>query len=116
MVNDTILILADRLTYLSRLNTFCKRGDESVPRSRVFQRYATKCGNERVPTLNPASFGKLVRIIFPGIQTRRLGMRGESKYNYVDLVMREDFPEEEPVDATFFNIAHAAENQPVSQR
>jgi regulatory factor X, other len=38
-----------------------------------------------VPTLNPASFGKLVRIIFPNVQTRRLGMRGESKYHYVDL-------------------------------
>ena len=51
----------------------------------MFSHYATKCGTERVPPLNPASFGKLVRIIFPGIQTRRLGMRGESKYHYVDL-------------------------------
>ena len=38
-----------------------------------------------MPTLNPASFGKLVRIIFPNVQTRRLGVRGESKYHYVDL-------------------------------
>lgn len=37
--------------------------------------------------LNPASFGKLVRVIFPGIQTRRLGVRGESKYHYVDLCL-----------------------------
>lgn len=43
--------------------------------------------------LNPASFGKLVRIIFPGIQTRRLGMRGESKYHYVDLTLIDDSPE-----------------------
>ena len=43
--------------------------------------------------LNPASFGKLVRIIFPGIQTRRLGMRGESKYHYVDLTLIDDPPE-----------------------
>ena len=43
--------------------------------------------------LNPASFGKLVRIIFPGIQTRRLGMRGESKYHYVDLSIIDDAPE-----------------------
>ena len=40
--------------------------------------------------LNPASFGKLVRIIFPGIQTRRLGIRGESKYHYVDLTLIDD--------------------------
>ena len=40
--------------------------------------------------MNPASFGKLVRIIFPGIQTRRLGVRGESKYHYVNLTLIED--------------------------
>jgi len=40
--------------------------------------------------LNPASFGKLVRVIFPGIQTRRLGVRGESKYHYVDLALEEE--------------------------
>ena len=43
----------------------------------------------RVPTLNPASFGKLVRIIFPNVQTRRLGVRGESKYHYVDLSLND---------------------------
>ena len=43
--------------------------------------------------LNPASFGKLVRIIFPGIQTRRLGIRGESKYHYVDLTLIDGAPE-----------------------
>lgn len=40
--------------------------------------------------MNPASFGKLVRVIFPGIQTRRLGVRGESKYHYVDLALVDD--------------------------
>ncbi len=40
--------------------------------------------------LNPASFGKLVRVIFPGLQTRRLGVRGESKYHYVDLALVDD--------------------------
>ena len=68
----------------------CKKSTSSVPRNRVFSHYATRCGTERVPPLNPASFGKLVRIIFPGIQTRRLGMRGESKYHYVDLSLIED--------------------------
>jgi regulatory factor X len=31
-----------------------------------------------------------VRVIFPGIQTRRLGVRGESKYHYVDLALGEE--------------------------
>ncbi|KAL8791389.1 MAG: hypothetical protein Q9213_000005 [Squamulea squamosa] len=72
------------------LDTVCKKSSNSVPRNRVFSHYATRCGTERVPPLNPASFGKLVRIIFPGIQTRRLGMRGESKYHYVDLSLVDD--------------------------
>ena len=79
-----------RLTLQCRLNSLCRRGNSSVTRNRVYSHYATRCGNERVSPLNPASFGKLVRIIFPGIQTRRLGMRGESKYHYVDLTLIED--------------------------
>ncbi|ERF74778.1 hypothetical protein EPUS_04947 [Endocarpon pusillum Z07020] len=67
------------------LQESCQRSSSSVRRDRVFQRYTARCGDERVPTLNPASFGKLVRIIFPNVQTRRLGVRGESKYHYVDL-------------------------------
>jgi regulatory factor X, other len=70
---------------ISRLQESCQRSNNSVRRDRVFQRYTERCGDERVPTLNPASFGKLVRIIFPNVQTRRLGVRGESKYHYVDL-------------------------------
>ncbi|MCJ1476896.1 hypothetical protein MMC13_005565 [Lambiella insularis] len=68
------------------LSKHCLRSKTgSVPRNRVFSSYADGCSTERVPPLNPASFGKLVRIIFPGIQTRRLGIRGESKYHYVEL-------------------------------
>ncbi|ETN40390.1 uncharacterized protein HMPREF1541_04667 [Cyphellophora europaea CBS 101466] len=67
------------------LRESCVRSSSSVRRDRVFARYTERCGGERVPTLNPASFGKLVRIIFPNVQTRRLGVRGESKYHYVDL-------------------------------
>jgi regulatory factor X len=75
---------------LSRLRAVCKPAKTSVPRNRVYSQYATRCGTERVVPLNPASFGKLVRVIFPGIQTRRLGVRGESKYHYVDLALEEE--------------------------
>lgn len=61
-----------------------------MPRNRVYSQYAIRCGTERVVPLNPASFGKLVRVIFPGIQTRRLGVRGESKYHYVDLALDDE--------------------------
>ncbi|OAX78111.1 hypothetical protein ACJ72_07584 [Emergomyces africanus] len=70
----------------------CQKNSGSVRRDRVYCCYAEKCGTERVSVLNPASFGKLVRIIFPNVQTRRLGVRGESKYHYVDLSIREPDP------------------------
>ena len=31
-----------------------------------------------------------MRVIYPGIQTRRLGVRGESKYHYVDLALEDE--------------------------
>jgi regulatory factor X len=73
-----------------RLKSVCTTAKTSVPRNRVYSKYAERCGTERVIPLNPASFGKLVRVIFPGIQTRRLGVRGESKYHYVDLALMND--------------------------
>ncbi|KAF2176271.1 hypothetical protein K469DRAFT_607759 [Zopfia rhizophila CBS 207.26] len=72
------------------LKSVCRTAKTSVPRNRVYSKYADRCGTERVIPLNPASFGKLVRVIFPGIQTRRLGVRGESKYHYVDLALIND--------------------------
>lgn len=77
----------------SRLKSVCRTAKTSVPRNRVYSKYAERCGTERVIPLNPASFGKLVRVIFPGIQTRRLGVRGESKYHYVDLALINDSEE-----------------------
>ncbi|KAI4290450.1 MAG: hypothetical protein L6R35_000272 [Caloplaca aegaea] len=82
------------------LSSSCRKGNNSVPRTRVFAHYATRCGTERVPPLNCASFGKLVRIIFPGLSTRRLGIRGESKYHYVDLTLLDDHPEADATTST----------------
>jgi regulatory factor X len=56
-----------------------------VPRNRVYARYVGICANERIKPLNPASFGKLVRLMFPEIKTRRLGVRGQSKYHYCGI-------------------------------
>ena len=35
--------------------------------------------------VNAASFGKLVRSVFTGLKTRRLGTRGNSKYHYYGI-------------------------------
>lgn len=74
------------------INQTCTKGKGSVPRGRVYSNYAFRCGNERIQVLNPASFGKLVRVLFPGLKTRRLGVRGESKYHYVNFTLLEEQP------------------------
>lgn len=79
-----------------RLKENCRKSSGSVRRDKVYCCYADKCGTERVSVLNPASFGKLVRIIFPNVQTRRLGVRGESKYHYVDLSVIEEKQQPQP--------------------
>ncbi|KAL4728442.1 hypothetical protein ACLX1H_005187 [Fusarium chlamydosporum] len=72
------------------IDSVCAKGKGSVPRGRVYANYASRCATERITVLNPASFGKLVRVLFPGLKTRRLGVRGESKYHYVNFTLKED--------------------------
>ena len=35
--------------------------------------------------MNAASFGKLIRSVFLGLRTRRIGTRGNSKYHYYGI-------------------------------
>lgn len=80
------------LTRQHRINEACYSGVGSVPRGSVYGIYCLYClmaGN--IQPLNPASFGKLVRVIFPGLTTRRLGVRGESKYHYVNFCLRDQW-------------------------
>ncbi|KAL7664782.1 RFX-type winged-helix domain-containing protein [[Candida] zeylanoides] len=56
-----------------------------VPRNRIYARYVQICADNSLMPLSPASFGKLVRILFPNLTTRRLGMRGQSKYHYCGI-------------------------------
>lgn len=56
-----------------------------VPRNRIYARYVQICADNSLTPLSPASFGKLVRVLFPTLTTRRLGMRGQSKYHYCGI-------------------------------
>lgn len=40
-------------------------------------------------TMDSATFGKIVRIVHPNITTRRLGRRGNSKYHYQGIKVRD---------------------------
>ncbi|XP_078514160.1 DNA-binding protein RFX8 isoform X2 [Lissotriton helveticus] len=54
----------------------------SVPRCLMYEVYTETCGQTSVTKVNPATFGKLVRIVFPDLKTRRLGTRGNARYHY----------------------------------
>lgn len=48
----------------------------TVPRQGLYASYAASSEEYGVRAINSASFGKAVRNAFPGIKTRRLGVRG----------------------------------------
>ncbi|RXK36399.1 hypothetical protein M231_06365 [Tremella mesenterica] len=57
----------------------------TVPRQGLYHSYTVSCDEYGLKPINSASFGKAVRSAFAGIKTRRLGVRGNSKYHYVSL-------------------------------
>ncbi|KAM9779653.1 MHC class II regulatory factor RFX1a isoform 5-T5 [Neosynchiropus ocellatus] len=57
----------------------------SLPRSTLYCHYLLHCQEQKLEPVNAASFGKLIRSVFMGLRTRRLGTRGNSKYHYYGL-------------------------------
>ena len=66
--------------------------DSYVPRGRIFAQYAASCAQNSLKPLSQASLGKLIRSVFPHLTTRRLGMRGQSRYHYCGLRLVVDEP------------------------
>lgn len=56
-----------------------------MPRSSLYAHYLRHCAAHRLEPVNAASFGKLIRSVFVGLRTRRLGTRGNSKYHYYGI-------------------------------
>lgn len=57
----------------------------SLPRSTLYAHYLRHCSENKLEPVNAASFGKLIRSVFLGLRTRRLGTRGNSKYHYYGI-------------------------------
>ncbi|XP_055849155.1 DNA-binding protein RFX2 isoform X1 [Episyrphus balteatus] len=57
----------------------------SLPRSTLYNHYMHHCNENKSEPVNAASFGKLIRSVFSGLRTRRLGTRGNSKYHYYGI-------------------------------
>ncbi|KAH3684917.1 hypothetical protein WICPIJ_004114 [Wickerhamomyces pijperi] len=67
------------------LRTYKPSHDLVIPRSDIYDDYAQLCKELGLKPLSPATVGKLIRVVFPDVETRRLGSRGKSKYHYVGL-------------------------------
>ena len=57
----------------------------SLPRSTLYAHYLKHCNESKQDPVNAASFGKLIRSVFLGLRTRRIGTRGNSKYHYYGI-------------------------------
>lgn len=64
----------------------------SLPRSTLYSHYIRHCSDNNLDPINAASFGKLIRQVFYGLRTRRLGTRGNSKYHYYGIRVKPDSP------------------------
>ncbi|XP_072537439.1 DNA-binding protein RFX2 isoform X2 [Salminus brasiliensis] len=64
----------------------------SLPRSSLYNHYLRHCQEQKLDPVNAASFGKLIRSVFMGLRTRRLGTRGNSKYHYYGIRVKPDSP------------------------
>ncbi|XP_068956620.1 DNA-binding protein RFX8 isoform X1 [Petaurus breviceps papuanus] len=54
----------------------------------MYEIYVETCGQNAQNQVNPATFGKLVRIVFPDLGTRRLGTRGSARYHYDGICIK----------------------------
>ncbi|XP_041641021.1 MHC class II regulatory factor RFX1 isoform X3 [Cheilinus undulatus] len=64
----------------------------SLPRCTLYYHYLLHCQEQKLDPVNAASFGKLIRSVFMGLRTRRLGTRGNSKYHYYGLRIKSGSP------------------------
>ncbi|XP_022088182.1 transcription factor RFX4-like isoform X2 [Acanthaster planci] len=64
----------------------------SLPRCLIYKHYSDYCQKHQFHPINAASFGKVIRQVFPELRTRRLGTRGQSKYHYHGIRVKESSP------------------------
>ncbi|KAM6100479.1 LOW QUALITY PROTEIN: DNA-binding protein RFX8 [Theristicus caerulescens] len=62
----------------------------TVPRWLVYELYMESCSPKSKYQVNSATFGKLIRLVFPGLGTRRLGTRGSTRYHYDGIAIKKN--------------------------
>eukprot|EP01095_Lingulamoeba_sp_RSL-Kostka_P007638 TRINITY_DN2450_c0_g2_i1.p1 TRINITY_DN2450_c0_g2~~TRINITY_DN2450_c0_g2_i1.p1 ORF type:complete len:544 (-),score=82.01 TRINITY_DN2450_c0_g2_i1:267-1898(-) len=70
-------------------NTFVI-SDQSIPIKITYEKYQNFCVENRIEALNNATFGKLIRNVFPNLKKRRLGTRGKTAYYYHGIRFKDE--------------------------
>ncbi|XP_037910619.1 DNA-binding protein RFX2 isoform X3 [Hermetia illucens] len=84
----------------------------SLPRSTLYNHYMRHCNENKLDAVNAASFGKLIRSVFNGLRTRRLGTRGNSKYHYYGIRIKPGSSLMHAIEEKPQNINSAPSNGP----
>ncbi|XP_058812476.1 DNA-binding protein RFX2 isoform X3 [Topomyia yanbarensis] len=87
----------------------------SLPRSTLYNHYMRHCNENKLDAVNAASFGKLIRSVFTGLRTRRLGTRGNSKYHYYGIRIKPGSVLNTMDDGKPMNASHMNNNNSHSQ-
>ncbi|GAU91880.1 hypothetical protein RvY_04055 [Ramazzottius varieornatus] len=77
----------DRDTIYWLLANFKLERNAVMPRGFLYSKYEAFCLFHGKPLMNQACMGKTVRALFRGLETRRLGRRGKSRYHYIGLAI-----------------------------
>ncbi|GAV00599.1 hypothetical protein RvY_11425 [Ramazzottius varieornatus] len=82
----------DKQTLAWLRENFEEQTGQIMRREFLYERYLEFCQLTGREAMNAACVGKVVRTVFQGLSTRRLGRRGGSKYHYVNLQVVENSP------------------------
>ncbi|XP_061183525.1 transcription factor RFX4-like [Saccostrea echinata] len=64
---------------------FLIQPNNTLSRGEIYRAYIEHCQRNNLTHCNPATFGKVLRSVFPDIKTRRIGTRGNSRYHYCGI-------------------------------
>jgi regulatory factor X 1/2/3 len=72
----------------------------SIPCSKAYNHYFQYCSEHKITSLTDAAFGKFVRLVFFGVNTRRFGTRGHNSYHYCGIELKSGLLLNEPSEDT----------------
>lgn len=88
----------------------------SLPRSVLYDHYLEFCQSQQSEPVNSATFGKIIRSVFPTLRTRRLGTRGNSKYHYFGIGLKSDLLGNEEYSSIYAQYARPPPVRPRTSR